>query len=93
MRVMEKNNWSIEERCTGKGNGDGGCNSLLLIEKEDLYFCGEIYSACGTQYGFAFKCPVCNLWTDVDNIPYNIKKELLFDKYGAYKPNIRKKVR
>lgn len=29
MKVLEKGQgWNIEQRCTGKGNGMGGCNSL-----------------------------------------------------------------
>ena len=38
MKVLEEGKkWSIQERCTGIGNGGGGCNALLEIEKEDIY--------------------------------------------------------
>lgn len=38
MKVLEKGpGWSIEQICTGIGNGNGGCNSRLLVEKGDIY--------------------------------------------------------
>ena len=37
MKILEKGpGWSIEQFCTGKGNGNGGCNSKLLVEKGDI---------------------------------------------------------
>jgi len=96
MNVVEVGKgFTILERCTGKGNGDGGCDSLLLVSKNDLYFDRSVCDGNSTKYIFAFQCPLCGLWTEIDDnkIPYNIKKELLFDDNGAYKPNIRKKTR
>lgn len=41
MKVLEKGTgqegWSTKARCTGAGNGMGGCGALLLIEQKDLY--------------------------------------------------------
>lgn len=96
MKVIEEGkDWSIQQRCTGNGNGDGGCNSLLLVSKDDLYFDRTVCDGNSTKYIFVFQCPMCNLWSDVDDdkIPYNIKKELLFDDKGMYKSNIRKRTR
>ena len=95
MKIIEKNSWSIQHRCTGEGNGEGGCNSLLLLSKDDLFFNRAVCDGNSTRYILSFQCPICNLWTDVDDnkIPYNIKKELLFDEIGAYKTNIRRKIR
>lgn len=82
MEVLEKGSgWSIKERCTGKGNGDGGCNSLLKIQEADLFktetYCwrsSELNEECIT-----FQCPVCNKYTDLDKnkIPYQIRKKLV----------------
>lgn len=33
--------WSKECRCTGAGNGDQGCQALLLVEWSDLYLTME----------------------------------------------------
>lgn len=96
MEVIEKGKgWSIQEKCSGKEYGDGGCESHLLLSKEDLYFDRAVCDGHSTKYIFAFQCPVCKLWTaiDDDKIPYNIKKGLLFDGKGNYKPNIKRKNR
>lgn len=96
MEVLEVGKgFTFRDRCSGKEYGDGGCNSLLLVSKDDLYFDKSVCDGNSTRYVFAFQRPVCSLWTEVDDakIPYNIKKELLFDDNGAYKPNIRRKTR
>ena len=96
MKIIEEGKgWSIRERCTGKEYGDGGCDSLLLVSMDDLYFDRAVCDGNSTKYIFAFQCPVCKLWTSVDDgkIPYNIKKELLFDGKGSYKQNIKRKIR
>ena len=34
MKVLQEGNpngWEIEQECTGKGNGDGGCKVRLLV--------------------------------------------------------------
>ena len=37
MKILEKGpGWSIEQICTGRGNGGGGCTSRLAVEKEDI---------------------------------------------------------
>jgi len=83
MKILEKGpGWSIEQRCTGKGNGDGGCNSLLLVEKCDLYMTSHTDMVGDTDYYYTFRCPVCGMETDIDekNIPRSIRYELL-DNY------------
>ena len=38
MKVLQKGEgWKLEIRCTGRGNGGGGCGSLLEIREEDIY--------------------------------------------------------
>ena len=87
MKVLEKGpGWSIEYLCTGFGNGDGGCKSRLLVEKEDLYITSHTDMIGDTDYFYTFKCPVCGVETDIKekNIPYSIRRELLNNKKNNY---------
>ena len=86
MKILEEGKgWSIEERCTGKGNGDGGCNSLLLIEENDLYLTSHTDLVGDTDYYYTFRCIKCGRETDVEpkRIPYAIRSELLDGKRKA----------
>ncbi len=65
VKILEKAEWLKEERCTGKGNGGNGCNSLLGLEQSDLrYFTGGGYFE--RDPAVLFKCPVCGALTDID---------------------------
>ena len=67
MKVLEQGHgWSIEQRCTGKGNGDGGCNSLLEVSEEDIYQTSSTDYLGDTDYYYTFCCPVCGKETDID---------------------------
>ena len=78
MKVLEKctpKEWSMEVRCTGEGNGDFGCGSLLEVTQGDLfetctYDCGQIDKRLIT-----IECPVCQKLTDIprDLVPLNIR--------------------
>ena len=35
--------WGIEQICTGKGNGGGGCGATLQVEKDDIYMKSKVY--------------------------------------------------
>ena len=60
MKVLEKGpGWSIEQICTGRGNGDGGCKSRLLVETQDVYLTSHTDLAGDTDYYYTFRCPVC----------------------------------
>lgn len=73
MKVLKegKGNWSREETCTGKGNGDGGCGAVLLLEEGDFFY---TYSHIKdeTDRFISFRCPCCSVLTDVKNIPSRI---------------------
>lgn len=77
MRVIrEGKGWFIEEKCTGKGNGGGGCGALLEVEKNDIYLTYS-YDYLGDKSTFyTFKCPCCGTENDIDAeyIPSGIKK-------------------
>jgi hypothetical protein len=69
MKVLEagrpQRGWSIEARCTGAGNGNGGCGALLLVEQADLF---KTFSHCRdeTDTFVTFKC-TCGVLTDLQN--------------------------
>jgi len=87
MKVLEKGpGWSIEQYCTGKGNGNGGCNSKLLVEKGDIYLTSHTDLAGDTDYYYTFRCPVCGVETDISekDVPALIRRELLETKRGSY---------
>jgi len=61
----EQRGWAKECRCTGEGNGGGGCGARLLVDEEDLTayrqtdMLWDAYGHCVT-----FKCPEC--WVETD---------------------------
>lgn len=68
MKVMKKGRsqkgWAKEFRCTGAGNGGGGCGALLLVELGDLF---RTYSGAGGEDEFfiTFQCVECGVNTDI----------------------------
>ena len=68
MKVVKKGRaqkgWAQEFTCTGKGNGNGGCGAVLLVEEGDLY---QTCNSCmgETEYYTTFKCACCGVETDV----------------------------
>ena len=87
MKVIEKGSgWSIEQLCTGKGNGYGGCNSKLLVEKEDIYITSNTDMLGDTDYYYTFRCPVCGIETDIpeNDVPAGIKRKILETEKSEY---------
>lgn len=87
MKVLEKGpGWSITKLCTGKGNGNGGCESKLLIEREDIYLTSHTDMIGDTDYFYTFRCPVCGVQTDIPEkeVPYSIKGDLLDRRRSTY---------
>ena len=75
MKVIKKGRkqkgWAKEFRCTGNGNGDGGCEAILLVEEGDLFQTSS--SALGEiEYYTTFKCSECGVNTDVI-VPSSVK--------------------
>lgn len=64
--------WTVETKCTGKGNGNGGCGALLLIEIGDVF---ETQSQCRdeTDYYVTFRCEGCGVLTDLDDVPRHVQ--------------------
>lgn len=81
MKVIEQGKnteiWSIRHRCTGWGHGDFGCEALLEIERNDLFYSSGISEAgFGTfQLTVSFECPCCGGLTDlgIDDWPTNYR--------------------
>ena len=73
MKVLEKRRkqtgWAGEYRCTGKGNGNGGCNALLLVEQGDLFQTRSSDYGGGVDYYTTFQCPECRRCTDITDCP------------------------
>lgn len=83
MKILEKGpGWSMKQRCTGKGNGDGGCESLLQVEEGDIYVTSRSYYDGDIDYYYTFRCPVCGKETDIPekDLPSSIKKEAMENK-------------
>ena len=57
--------WSLKTKCTGAGNGNGGCGAVLLVEEGDLYFTHSSHYDGSNETYITFKCPECGVETDV----------------------------
>ena len=61
----EQRGWSKKFKCTGKGNGGGGCGTILLVSEYDFYETSRIcYDGSGDTYN-TFCCSECGVETDV----------------------------
>ena len=77
MKTLEKGApWSMEARCTGFGNGNGGCNSLLQVEKEDFYLTTSQSYGDSPETHYTFKCHECGVETDVKDLPQSVIRTL-----------------
>lgn len=70
MKVLARSDfessWFGQFRCTGEGNMNEGCNSLLEVEYSDLrYFPEKNYSWRVQPAAVCFKCPCCGNLTDL----------------------------
>ncbi len=68
MKVLQEGNpngWEIEQECTGKGNGDGGCKVRLLVSEDDIFVTTHTDLDRYPYYYYTFKCPCCGVLTDI----------------------------
>lgn len=76
MKVIKKGRpqkgWAQECKCTGAGNGGGGCGAMLLVEIGDVF---ETQRNCmhETDYFTTFRCPECQVLTDISDVPANVR--------------------
>ena len=64
--------WAKEFTCTGAGNGDGGCDAVLLVEQGDLYHTYHNDYGGGRDVFTTFTCSECGVETDVKGVPPNL---------------------
>lgn len=80
MKVLKhgtgQNGWSKKLECTGKGNGGGGCDALLLIEQTDLYKTYRSFMDGEEEIYVNFTCCECSVETIVENVPLHIKDQI-----------------
>ena len=87
MKVLEsgtgQKGWAQEFICTGKGNGNGGCDAKLLVEKSDVFLTySHVRDEKDTFY--TFRCPECFVWTDIPSPPFRVReKNPLTDGYSS----------
>jgi len=76
MKVLEKGRaqkgWSKQTKCTGSGNGGGGCGAKLLVEQGDLYKTYHHSYDGSTDTYVTFKCADCGVETDITGVPGNV---------------------
>ena len=93
MKVLERGEgWKLNIRCTGSGNGCGGCGSLLEIREEDIYYTYNYDYAGDRDTYYTVICPVCGKETDIphDKIPSSLSisgnnKERVLQRYRREK--------
>lgn len=70
MRVIKQGRpqkgWSMNRRCTGDGNGGGGCGAELLVEEADVF---RTFSDHRDYYA-TFMCCECLVLTDIEDYPH-----------------------
>lgn len=77
MKVIKKGRpqtgWAKEFTCTGRGNGDGGCGAILLVEIGDVF---QTTSSClhEVDYYVTFRCPECKVLTDIPGAPAEVRE-------------------
>lgn len=67
----EQKGWSKECRCSGFGNGAGGCGAKLLVEEGDLFQTSRSDYGGDTDYFVTFRCSACGVLTDIQGTPFN----------------------
>ena len=75
MKVLQRGEgWKLEVTCTGRGNGGGGCGSVLEINEEDIYNTYHYDYAGDKDTYYTISCPICGKETDIDSqyIPYGV---------------------
>ncbi len=100
MEVIKKGpGWSRDVKCTGSGNGDGGCGSTLRVTLDDLFRTQSHARDESTDY-ITFRCCECGVMTDLasddsrGNVPGHIwdaaAKGVKHSKGGYCHPNDRR---
>lgn len=78
MKVIKKGRpqkgWSEEFKCTGAGNGNGGCGAVLLVEQDDVFSTSSHHYDGSSEHYTTFKCMDCGVWTDIKkSLPFTAR--------------------
>jgi len=65
----QQKGWAAELKCTGRGNGDGGCGATLLVEEGDLFQTARHCYDGSSDYFVTFACSECGVWSDTEKYP------------------------
>ena len=81
-QVIEEYEWKLKKCCTGSYPDYDGCNTLFLINKDDIIISENVNVLGEKEYFYTMKCPICNKETSIfaSFIPNSIKNELLRKK-------------
>lgn len=85
MKVLKEGpGWSLKQTCTGKGNGGGGCEATLFVEKNDIYMTSRSFIDGSSDYYYTFRCPRCQVETDIEKrlVPSSIQSLALTRRRG-----------
>ena len=69
--------WAKEFKCTGAGNGDGGCGAVLLVEQDDLYRTSSGHYDGSTDHYVTFRCSACGVETDIEDTPSGVRNNII----------------
>lgn len=84
-RKVRKNGLPLEQRCTGKYHGGGGCGSRFLIMHENaiLRTCA-VHSVSPFKYYvyvfYTFKCPDCGVQSNIPVRKIHLRLRRKLDK-------------
>lgn len=69
MKILEpgrkQRGYSVEAKCTGHGNGGGGCGAKLLVEQPDMVFYKGSDYPIQRDSAVMFRCEACGVLTDL----------------------------
>ena len=68
----EQRGWSTEAHCTGRGNGNGGCEAFLLVEEGDLFRTTSSHYDGSNETYVTFRCCACGVLSDLENVPSSV---------------------
>jgi hypothetical protein len=57
--------WSQKYKCTGKGNGERGCQKMISVTEENVYETQSYYGKNVVRHS-TICCPNCGKETDID---------------------------
>ena len=80
MKVLKKGNdqvgWTTSAKCTGSGNGGGGCKAELEVSVGDLFKTYSSHYDGSNETYVTFRCPCCRVLTDIANVPGSVYGEV-----------------